>query len=237
MEKRNRGGSLHIGFKPSTMLKHLFLILFLVLSTAKGYSQCPISGYSYIGNFDGHHYYLSNYGTNPSLAYGDAVAAGGYLASINSAAENDWLSNLVPDYITIGLSDLAVEGTFVWHSGEPLTYTDWWPGEPNNSGDEDYTVTNFGDIGKWNDVPDWVTPQFIVEFVDSDADGTMDICDNCPSDPNKTEEGICGCGVSDADSDGDGTVDCNDGCPTDPNKTEEGICGCGVSDADRTEAR
>ncbi|MBK9631960.1 MAG: hypothetical protein IPO62_13000 [Saprospiraceae bacterium] len=126
MEKRNRGGSLHIGFKPSILLKHLFLILFLVLSTAKGYSQCPISGYSYIGNFDGHHYYLSNYGTNPSLAYGDAVAAGGYLVSINSAAENAWLSPLVPGYITIGLNDLSVEGSFEWHSGEPLTHTDWW---------------------------------------------------------------------------------------------------------------
>ncbi|MBK9631959.1 MAG: hypothetical protein IPO62_12995 [Saprospiraceae bacterium] len=86
-------------------------------------------------------------------------------------------------------------------------------GEPNNLGDEDYTVTNFGGLGKWNDVPDWVTPQFIVEFVDSDGDGTMDVCDNCPEDPNKTEPGICGCGTSDVDSDCDGIADCNDICP------------------------
>jgi hypothetical protein len=32
--------------------------------------------------------------------------------------------------------------------------------------------------------------------------------DNCPSDPNKINPGICGCGVSDVDSDGDGTPDC-----------------------------
>ncbi|MCB9738681.1 MAG: thrombospondin type 3 repeat-containing protein [Deltaproteobacteria bacterium] len=56
--------------------------------------------------------------------------------------------------------------------------------------------------------------------------------DACPDDPNKTEAGICGCGVADDDTDGDGTVDCNDGCATDANKTAEGICGCGVADTD-----
>jgi hypothetical protein len=57
-------------------------------------------------------------------------------------------------------------------------------------------------------------------------------CDQCPNDPNKTEPGICGCGVPDTDSDGDGTLDCVDNCPDDSNKTEPGICGCGVPDTD-----
>jgi hypothetical protein len=36
----------------------------------------------------------------------------------------------------------------------------------------------------------------------------------CHNDPNKTEPGLCGCGVDDsADSDGDGTADCVDQCP------------------------
>jgi hypothetical protein len=89
--------------------------------------------------------------------------------------------------------------------------------------------------------------------MDSDSDGTDDCNDGCPSDTDKTEPGICGCGVSDDDSDGDGIADCNDicpgfddtvdtdtdgvpdgcdNCPSDPDKTEPGICGCGVSDAD-----
>jgi hypothetical protein len=56
--------------------------------------------------------------------------------------------------------------------------------------------------------------------------------DNCPSDPNKTEPGICGCGVADTDSDADGTANCNDACASDPNKIVAGMCGCGVADTD-----
>ena len=67
---------------------------------------------------------------------------------------------------------------------------------------------------------------------DADGDGAGDACDGCPSDPDKTEPGVCGCGVPDVDSDGDGTLDCNDGCPDDPNKTAPGFCGCGVPDVD-----
>jgi hypothetical protein len=54
--------------------------------------------------------------------------------------------------------------------------------------------------------------------------------DNCPGDPEKTEPGMCGCGVPDTDSDGDGAPDCQDNCPNDPNKTDPGACGCGSVD-------
>jgi len=64
---------------------------------------------------------------------------------------------------------------------------------------------------------------------DMDCDGSVDIEDQCPEDPNKIIWGICGCGVveSETDSDKDNTPDCVDGCPNDPNKTEPGKCGCG----------
>ncbi len=54
--------------------------------------------------------------------------------------------------------------------------------------------------------------------------------DACPSDPNKTSAGVCGCGTADVDRDSDGTMDCKDACPTDRNKTQPGACGCGVSE-------
>lgn len=58
------------------------------------------------------------------------------------------------------------------------------------------------------------------------------IQDACLNDPNKTEPGICGCGVADVDTDGDGTLDCLDGCKYDRTKTSPGICGCNAPDTD-----
>ncbi len=58
------------------------------------------------------------------------------------------------------------------------------------------------------------------------------VLDECPEDANKTEPGICGCGVADDDTDSDGTEDCIDECPQDATKTAAGVCGCGVSDTD-----
>ncbi len=61
-----------------------------------------------------------------------------------------------------------------------------------------------------------------------------DPVDSCPSDPNKVDPGVCGCGVEEsfADTDGDNTSNCIDGCPSDPNKVSAGSCGCGISDTD-----
>jgi len=57
-----------------------------------------------------------------------------------------------------------------------------------------------------------------------------DTSDLCPDDPDKTEPGLCGCGVADIDTDLDDTPDCDDGCPLDPDKTAAGLCGCGVEE-------
>jgi formylglycine-generating enzyme required for sulfatase activity len=69
-------------------------------------------------------------------------------------------------------------------------------------------------------------------MTDMDCDGSVDIEDQCPEDPNKIISGFCGCGVVESDSDKDNTPDCVDGCPNDPNKIEPGICGCGVVESD-----
>jgi len=57
-----------------------------------------------------------------------------------------------------------------------------------------------------NNTPDECEP-------DADDDGTIDECDGCPLDANKTAPGVCGCGLPDDDSDGDTVLDCNDICP------------------------
>ncbi|MCG3137895.1 MAG: hypothetical protein HJJLKODD_01750 [Phycisphaerae bacterium] len=66
----------------------------------------------------------------------------------------------------------------------------------------------------------------------NEAINTSELTDTCPDDPDKTEAGVCGCGLADGDLDSDGALDCRDGCPDDATKTSPGICGCGVADVD-----
>jgi hypothetical protein len=84
--------------------------------------------------------------------------------------------------------------------------------------------------------------QSYILMLDIDGNGSVDqqispdnvtvTVDGCPTDPNKTEPGVCGCGVPETDSDGDGTPDCTDTCSNDPNKITQGICGCSTPDTD-----
>ncbi len=66
---------------------------------------------------------------------------GGYLATVTSKEENDWLINngLAQNGAWLGASDSAIEGQWQWITGEAWDYTNWRPGEPNNSsGIENY---------------------------------------------------------------------------------------------------
>jgi hypothetical protein len=123
-----------------------------------------IAGYTYLGSYNGSAYYVSN----ANFAYATAVSAanslGGILTSISSDGENNFIRNSattlgVGTYL-IGLSDATTEGIFLWANGEPVVYTHWGGGEPNNSGNEDYTVVNTN--GFWNDVNS--STRFVLEI-------------------------------------------------------------------------
>jgi Lectin C-type domain len=124
----------------------------------------PLSG-PIVNPANGHTYYLLNQNTW-TASEAEAITLGGHLATINNAAENQWIFNTFPQLtgvtqpeLWIGFNDLAVEGQFTWTSGEPVTFTFWFPGEPNNTlGLEDYTVIRnplaAPPMGSWNDLPD-----------------------------------------------------------------------------------
>ena len=82
-----------------------------------------------------------------------AAAEGAYLVSINDEAEEIWILRVLdPDSCWIGLSDFAEEGQWVWHSGEPVTYTNWGEDEQYGGNTEvnDYVIFEWGD--RWRAV-------------------------------------------------------------------------------------
>ena len=111
-----------------------------------------------------HTYYLLSNSTWTD-AESAAISLGGHLATINDLAENSWVWNRwgTGHSLWIGLNDAAVEGTFVWANGEPVSFTHWNSGEPNNGAgfsDEDYTyilANGQAADGVWNDYQNLAT--------------------------------------------------------------------------------
>ena len=78
-----------------------------------------------------------------------AVAAGGHLASIQSAQQNQLIIGTLGANRWIGLNDVTTEGTFVWSDGSPVSYTNWALGEPSFN---DYVYVSSD--GRWYTIGD-----------------------------------------------------------------------------------
>ena len=138
-----------------------------------------------INPVNGHSYKLVNHGQ--SISWTDAKVAAesmtingqqGYLATITSAQENEFVINEVGVVTAwIGASDAAQEGTWQWvtgpeagtifqtgnaPTGSTQGYTNWQNGEPNDSGGEDYGhILGTG----WNDYANnGPVSNYVVEF-------------------------------------------------------------------------
>jgi hypothetical protein len=96
-----------------------------------------------------------------------ATAAGGHLATITSAAENNFVFSLVnqPRFWNGysgpwlgGYQDPATQqptGNWRWVTGESWTYTNWQAGQPNDSGGKAEDKLQFGFaslVSVWNDI-------------------------------------------------------------------------------------
>ena len=104
--------------------------------------------------FNGRQYQLFDAGMSWTEAKAYCESLGGYLATITNEDEQKFITNLLRNggkaYFWLG--GYRVNGNnFAWVTGEPMTYTNWDPEEPNNyTGDENYIVINW--IGGWNDL-------------------------------------------------------------------------------------
>ena len=101
-----------------------------------------------------------------------ALGAGWDLATIGTAPENAFVESILPaagerSHFWIGANDLVVEGSFQWVDGTPFAFTDWWGGEPNDVGNEDYLAYDIrSGTWAWNDASNIAsTLQLIRGFV------------------------------------------------------------------------
>ncbi|MEE4294568.1 MAG: C-type lectin domain-containing protein, partial [Xanthomonadales bacterium] len=121
---------------------------------------------------NGHFFELVPGGVDWATAEAGAAAmtrngVSGYLATIASAAENACVKAASgSSRAWLGGNDIDVEGTWVWVTGEPWSYTNWNTGEPNDSGGEDCLEMRGGTASNWNDIPCGFTAVggYVVEF-------------------------------------------------------------------------
>jgi hypothetical protein len=114
-----------------------------------------------------------------------ALALGGHLATINDAAENDWVTANFGGYgsLWIGLTDEIQKNTWGWVDGSAAGYFNWRNGQPSGA-NEDY-VCIYGDSGEWGTEygsSSWVRGLIEVTGTDSDGDGIPDSLDPYPHD-------------------------------------------------------
>ena len=139
--------------------------------------------------FNGHTYALTSAATTWAQAKVIATALGGYLATVNTKAENDWLTAIfrIPyGHSWIGANDIATTNTWVWDNGTtdndngltdnicgsngcPNSNTRWadntkkWNnGEPNHSGASCGYIWKTS--GTWDDVACSNNKYAIIEF-------------------------------------------------------------------------
>ena len=113
-------------------------------------------------NFNGHAYLLIEEFKTWNDAKIDCESLGGYLVTISSQSENDFVANLmVSDEIWIGFTDESIEGSWEWVTGESVTYTNWSQDEPNDDGDGEDNA-EMSSSGYWND---YEGPSYLLNYV------------------------------------------------------------------------
>jgi tetratricopeptide (TPR) repeat protein len=119
---------------------------------------------------------------------------GGYLATVQTAVENEFLYQLTGgnSNVWLGATDEAEEGVWSWVTGEPWTYKNWAEGEPNNASEEDARGENHMSFlwpeapSYWNDVPAASAQPFVCEWGPAASDLDPDIHTKLDTIHNKT---------------------------------------------------
>ncbi len=137
---------------------------------------------------NGHTYDIVTGQTDTTWDAARALAAGlgGYLATITSADENDFVTLLVSSQGTGNLERYWLggyqtdpngpsepAGSWAWVTGEVWSYTNWAPGEPNNGvGGTQHWLHYWPAPGLWDDMENRIGTMnsYVVEFAAPERD-------------------------------------------------------------------
>jgi hypothetical protein len=111
------------------------------------------SRFEFLDSYNDHEYYVSKTQEIWTDALTITQQNNGHLLTVADSTENARIgvtAALAKGEMWIGFTDTATEGYWRWVTGEPVTFTAWKSGEPNNSGGEDYAVIL--PTGQWNDL-------------------------------------------------------------------------------------
>ena len=133
------------------MLGRSVCVALISLGLLRGAFAAVIGG-PIVNPANGHTYFLLDK-KSWTASEAEAVTLGGHLVAVNNGDENQFLVDNFTSGVNekrvlwIGLTDQGSEGQFKWTTGEPLAYTNWFAGEPNNNdgrgGPENYVQFNW----------------------------------------------------------------------------------------------
>ena len=144
----------------------LFHELFIILMGCLSFFTCSsfvggVGGECVVDWYEGHTYLFCDTDMDFWDAQDMCRDLGFELTALSDVAEEIWVSDRAASIRggswSVGFTDQDEEGTFAWTTGEPVEYTDWAAGEPNDYGTgEDCTEILWSGYA-WNDYDcdDW----------------------------------------------------------------------------------
>lgn len=114
-----------------------------------------ISGYNYLGEYHGHHYYKANTSSDWSTAAYDALINGGHLVCINDLAEQNYIKQIASENVWLGLYK-GNPTYYNWMNCDTVTYKNWATNEPNinSNGSAFMFGNNCVQNGQWKSFQD-----------------------------------------------------------------------------------
>ncbi len=165
----------------------LFFVIFVVSVTTSA-NAAPLyyagTGHYYDAIYEGPYSWITWDNANTMAQSMSHNGVQGYLATVTSQGENDFIINnlggphLLNNFWLGGFQPPNSQepgGNWQWVTGETWSYTNWYGGEPNNTyggecgvlpaGSPEDRLHFFWEVGEWNDFPGVIPmPGFIVEY-------------------------------------------------------------------------